>query len=386
MKMPKKFDLNNGFSDLEIMNHVESNYYDKFLPCIYPTSCVQEIVENSSKKFRIWKSAHGKTVIFHPPPPKIKDDPTAKPERLGRVIKRLAWYRKKNLNYKIGIANEVIDMLLSATDKAAIAFSGGRDSLVAMHLALKIKSDIPVIFVNTGIEFPESVSYIRELAKDWKLDFYEISPSISYWRITEERGIPVGGRGNTTFIRELSERSGVKLSNSCCKHLKETPVRRFFKKNGIQGMITGLRIEESLMRKLNFADYGALRYSSTYGALSAWPLYIWSEKDISSYIKENDLVINPIYNMGYNRLGCWACLQDMFHKDSRLFALQKSHPNLYGVIKKKFGKQMMNLLCAWAGLDKKSYQETNIDGLYTSCNFDMLDECHKMHKKCKSRI
>jgi phosphoadenosine phosphosulfate reductase len=365
----------------EILKDVESKYYSKFLPCIYSKSYYKKIFKNNGKYLRFWESSQGKIVIFHPPPPKIKENPTAKPERLGKVIKRLAWYNNQNLYHKIEVANEVIGTLLSATDKIAIAFSGGRDSLVAMHLALAAKPDIPVMFINTGIEFPESVAYIRELAKNWNFNFHEVKPNGDFWRITEEKGIPVGGRGNTTFMNRLSEESGVKLSNSCCKHLKEKPVRQFFKKHGLEGMITGLRIEESLMRKLNFADYGALRYSSDYNALVCWPLYSWTEADISRYLEQNDLPINPIYEMGYRRLGCWPCLQDMFYKDSRLFILQQQHPKLYKIIRKKFGKQMMDLLCAWAGLDRSCYEEKNFDNLYKPCCFEMLEISHKITQK-----
>ncbi|MDE0555839.1 MAG: phosphoadenosine phosphosulfate reductase family protein [Candidatus Poribacteria bacterium] len=267
------------------------------------------------------------------------------------------------------MANQVLRDLFKATDKVAVAFSGGKDSLVALHLTLQIKPDIPVLFVNTGIEFPESLEYTRKLAKDWDLNFHEANAKVNFWRLTEEQGLPVAGRGNTTFMQDLSEKADVKLSNSCCHRMKETPARQFYREHEIEGTVTGLRVSESLMRKYNFADYGALRYSSIYNALISWPLYAWLDEDIAKYIKKNNLPRNPIYELGYNRVGCWACLQDMFYKDSRLFTLQKEHPNMYKTIRKKFGKQMANLLKVWAALEDRDLTEEQLLGLYRECEF-----------------
>jgi 3'-phosphoadenosine 5'-phosphosulfate sulfotransferase (PAPS reductase)/FAD synthetase len=163
--------------------------------------------------------------------------------------------------------------------------------------------------------------------------------------------------------------------------MKETPARRFYKEYGIEGVVTGLRVVESLMRKLNFADYGALRYSSTYKTLISWPLYAWKNEDLEKYIKKHKLPLNPIYEMGYNRVGCWACLQDMFYKDSRLFTLQEQHPRLYSFVKERLGKEMTQLLVAWAELEEFGFTEEDFDSLYDRCSFETFYDANKKNKK-----
>lgn len=362
---------------VNLTEQLEIRYYQQFLPVILTPDQVEQLSDADLYGRRLWKSSSGNTVIFLPPPPKIKDDPDAKPNRLGRVIKRLATCYRQDLDNKVEMASEVIQTLITATNKIAVAFSGGRDSLVALHIAHKINPDVPVMLVNTSIEFPESLGYVRQLAKDWQLNFYEVKPHVNFWKLAEEQGLPVAGRGNTTFMRDLSVRSNVKLSNSCCRRMKETPARQFYREHGIEGVITGLRVSESLMRKLNFADYGALRYSSTYNTLVSWPLYAWTGQDITDYIELHNLPLNPIYKMGYQRVGCWACMQDMFYKDSRLFTLQEQHPHLYKTIRKKFGGQMIRLLSSWAGIEDWDFQEEHLDGLYRPCFFEELDEYRK---------
>ena len=91
---------------------------------------------------------------------------------------------------KIKMAERVLNSLFKATDNVAVAFSGGKDSLVALHLALQIKPDIPVLFVNTGIEFPESLEYTRQLEEKWNLNFHEANAKVNFWKLSEEKGLP----------------------------------------------------------------------------------------------------------------------------------------------------------------------------------------------------
>ena len=370
---------------LETLNkQLESCYYKYFLPLVHSKNRYpKHFLEDNPYGLRLWGGSNEKIVISLQPPPMVKEDPKAKPERLGRVIKRLAWCYRQPLSKKIKMAERVLNDLFKATDNVAVAFSGGKDSLVALHLALQIKPDIPVLFVNTGIEFPESLEYTRQLEEKWNLNFHEANAKVNFWNLAEEKGLPVAGRGNTTFMRDLSDKAGVKLSNACCHQMKEAPARLFYREHDIEGTVTGLRVSESMMRKLNFADYGALRYSSIYKTLISWPLYAWLDKDIFKYIEKNNLPLNPIYEKGYTRVGCWPCLQDMFYKDSRLFTLQEQHPNMYKTVKKKFGKQMMNLLKVWADLEDRNLTEEHLDGLYRACEFGMLDERHKAKKKAE---
>lgn len=375
--------MDNQRSCEDITRSLEERFYKSFLPLVLDEAALSDDVVARLGECRTWRGDSGRMVVFVPPPAKIKENPSEKPDRLGRVIRRLAECYRLSLEGKVSLAEEVLSALFQATNRVAVAFSGGRDSLVALHITRRFNPDVKVLFVNTSIEFPETLKYVRELAEKWRLNFYEVKPRVNFWRLAQEQGLPVAGRGNTTFMRDLANKAQVKLSNSCCRRMKETPARQFYKEHGIEGVVTGLRVSESLMRKLNFADYGALRYSSTYNTLVAWPLYAWRDEDIDEYVAAYQLPVNPLYRMGYKRVGCWACLQDMFHKDSRLFTLQQQHPKMYQSLRRKFGEEMMRLLSAWAGIEDWEFQEEHLDGLYRPCSFEMLDEYRKQRKRVR---
>lgn len=109
------------------------------------------------------------------------------------------------LEFKLNVARKIIRDTFKQGQKIALAFSGGKDSTALWHL---IRETLPeqaqnmaVIFGNTGVEYPESLSFARKLGKKWggenfhetKLDRLK-APRLKYeaqkevWSLIEERG------------------------------------------------------------------------------------------------------------------------------------------------------------------------------------------------------
>ena len=57
---------------------------------------------------------------------------------------------------------------------------GGKDSLVVLHLALSVEPNVPVVFFDSGAEFPETYEFVQQIAQEWKLNFqvYAAKPSL----------------------------------------------------------------------------------------------------------------------------------------------------------------------------------------------------------------
>jgi 3'-phosphoadenosine 5'-phosphosulfate sulfotransferase (PAPS reductase)/FAD synthetase len=88
--------------------------------------------------------------------------------------------QKKGLDYKIETAVQVIAEAFQRAARPSLAYSGGKDSTVLLHL---IRARFPeqaarlaVIYGNTGVEYPECISFARQMAADWHLDFHEARP------------------------------------------------------------------------------------------------------------------------------------------------------------------------------------------------------------------
>lgn len=182
--------------------------------------------------------------------------------------------------------------------KIYVAWSGGRCSTVALHLTIQQDPDIPVVFNNTGVEYPETVKYVREMAEAWRLNFNELNPEANFWDLVKEHGFPqLRGSGP----------KGRKRKPACCTYLKEAPANKFLKENGMDGYITGLRVEENRPRALVIFQKGVYYKANRDRIWRFHPVALWPLGKLMKYAKEHDIPLNPLYEQGLPRVGCRPC-------------------------------------------------------------------------------
>ena len=120
----------------------------------------------------------------------------------------LSKLQKLSLDDKILYSTvKIKQFYLSMNKKVYVSFSGGKDSTVLLHLVRSIYPDIPALYIDTGLEFPE----IREFVKTvdnvvWK------KPQKSFIKLIEERGYPLVSKSISHWV-DLAKRgcpSGIK--------------------------------------------------------------------------------------------------------------------------------------------------------------------------------
>jgi len=211
--------------------------------------------------------------------------------------------------YKVTQAKEILEVANRIfQEKLAVAFSGGKDSLVALRLALDVNPELPVIFNSTTVEFPETITYVRKLAEKWKFKLFIARPK-------------------TSFFIEVKKRGWATHENRwCCAVFKDSPAFELLIKYNIQAEITGTTRTESIYRR------GLLPFKDSKREppiIRVNPIYDWNQHEVWKYIKENNLPYNPLYDMGYRRIGCWCC---PLNGPSHYKRLAKTHPTLYAFL------------------------------------------------------
>jgi len=179
-----------------------------------------------------------------------------------------------------------------------IAWSGGRCSTIALHYTIQQDPNIPVVFNNTGVEYPETVNYVRYMAEKWSLNFHELKPEANFWGLVKEYGFPqLRGSGP----------KGRHRRPACCIYLKEAPGNKFLKENGMDGYITGIRVEESRPRALLIYQKGVYYKANSDGIWRFHPVALLTLNQIMEYANSHNIPLNPLYNRGLPRVGCRPC-------------------------------------------------------------------------------
>lgn len=192
------------------------------------------------------------------------------------------------LNEKIKKSKEIIQEAIKKYPKIGLGFSGGTDSLILLKLVLEVKKGIPIIFVDTQHDAPETYAFIDKIRREWGLtDFSAV--------MAEE-----------DKVKEFIEVHGLrtpKFTETCCAYHKIAPMMRAIKERGFDAFFVGLRgveHEERAKEKI-FSP----RYNPDH--IRVHPLIFWKRDDVMEYIKKHNLECNPLYKQGYTSLGCVEC-------------------------------------------------------------------------------
>lgn len=166
-------------------------------------------------------------------------------------------------------------------NKGFVAFSGGKDSVVSLHLALQADPHIPVCFYDSGLEFPENVEYIHSIANLFNLNFHIIKSNPTVLDILRKEA----------FFDH--KRIPVHLATSLIEAKIENPSKEAHERFG-PGRIWGLRAEESRGRRMLLVPRRG-SFESKAGETITSPVWNWSSEQIFAYIEKNNIPENPLY-------------------------------------------------------------------------------------------
>lgn len=207
---------------------------------------------------------------------------------LQELRQRQAWTLHQKVDHTLG----VIDQFVSRMDgKVYLAFSGGKDSTVLMHLCEMIKPDIQCVFVNTGCESPSILQFVRK-KKEEGHNIITIRPKMTPRDVWAKYGFPLVGKETAECIHAIRTNpdsikskkalgdtdpdsmfvlsrkwkyllvTKYETSNLCCRVLKKEPSHRFARESGL-APIVGTMASESLLREKTYIRRGGVTCSIT---------------------------------------------------------------------------------------------------------------------------
>lgn len=269
----------------------------------------------------------------------------------------------------------IIEWYIKNNGQVYVSFSGGKDSTVLLDLARRIYQDIPAVFVDTGLEYPE----IREFVKTVE-NVTWLRPEMNFKRVIDTYGYPVGSkrvasnieygraaalRGDTDMYdkyvngKRINKRTGeaykfmpipnclkplmdshIKVSRKCCGIMKERPLDRYSKETG-RKPIVGIMATESKQREQAWLLTGCNYFGGANP--KSKPMSFWTDQDVLEYIDRFCLSYAKIYGYivkdekgkyhttGAQRTGCMFCMfgSHLEKEPNRFQRMKETHPKQY---------------------------------------------------------
>ena len=211
-------------------------------------------------------------------------------------------------NIEGNAASDIRSFVGSKNTPVTVSFSGGKDSLAAFGVTMKaLKGGMELLFVDTGLEFPETIEYVNGFAKKNDLKIHIAKANNAFKENVDTFGPPA------------------KDFRWCCKVCKLGPITDMISKEYPKGTITveGNRMLESFARsKTGFVSKNPFVPNQT----TLNPVRAWNASEVWGYIWMKGLEYNPLYERDFERIGCYLCASCLA---SEWKNTERIHPELH---------------------------------------------------------
>ncbi|MFX1285401.1 MAG: phosphoadenosine phosphosulfate reductase family protein [Promethearchaeota archaeon] len=250
-----------------------------------------------------------------------------KKSRISPIRSKISTWERiidANLLSLENLENEAIEFIKREAKKFkkhVVAYSGGKDSLVTLDLVARSNVSYEIIFSDTGLEYPETLENIALIKQKYQKEvIVQRNKLWEFWNRFDQFGPP---SRNTRW---------------CCKSAKLSPINeimeKFFPNDNQILSYLGRRRYESLGRS---RESRVSKNQWIPKQVIAAPINNWNAFEVFLYIHKNGLTkfLNPLYNKGFIRIGCWVCPASSM-ADFKI--MKESHPTLITQLNKRLLK------------------------------------------------
>jgi phosphoadenosine phosphosulfate reductase len=165
------------------------------------------------------------------------------------------------------------------------ACSFGAEDVVLVDMLQKISPKTDIFYLDTDFHFAETYETRDRIAAHYGINFVQVKSQLTPEEQAEQYG------------PELWKRD----PNACCNLRKVEPLTRIL--GQYDAWITGIRRDQAPTR----ANAKKVEYDTKFGLVKFNPLASWTSEDVWKYIRENNVIYNPLHDRNYPSIGCEYC-------------------------------------------------------------------------------
>lgn len=192
---------------------------------------------------------------------------------------------------------EAVAFVRRATQHPIVTSSFGIDSAVLLHIVSVAAPEIPVVFLDTGLHFEETMEHRRRLGALLGNPVIDVAPRVSLAQQQRQHG------------DELYRRD----PDTCCRIRKVAPLRWALQNR--DGWLTGVRRDQATTRAhtplIAVAEVGGRP------VLKCAPIAGWDGAAMTRYLEHHGLPRHPLAEQGYTSVGCGPCTRRPTTDDPR---------------------------------------------------------------------
>jgi phosphoadenosine phosphosulfate reductase len=173
------------------------------------------------------------------------------------------------------------------TDDACLTCSFQAEDVLLLKLALELRPELPVLFLDTGYHFVETYEYRDRIAREWNVRLINLLPK--------------------TTVAEQEAQFGLLYQTSpdrCCAARKVEPLFRAVAQYKV--WITGLRREQAKTRAA-LEESASFTLPGGQQVLKLSPLAHFTTADVWHACEQLEIPLLPLYARGYSSIGCEPC-------------------------------------------------------------------------------
>jgi len=193
-------------------------------------------------------------------------------------------------------ARQAISEVLQTPGASCVTSSFQAECVALVHMVIQEQPNIPVLFLETGYHFPETLAYRDEMVQRLGLNLVNLESPMSVAQQESKFGI-------------LNQTA----PDQCCKLRKVEPL--FAGLQPFDIWFTALRREQSATRA-NLQVKDDFKLPGGKAILKVSPMADWTTADVWAYMKRHNLPFLPLYDRGFSSIGCEPCTALPFDPDN----------------------------------------------------------------------